>query len=346
MEEIEALLILTHIPKLSKLAVRKLLEQYGSATAALKNLSGWESMASWQEDLKAVSASNVHLLSFQDPRYPAAFHKLADAPLLLYIKGEIQPCDTRAVAVVGTRHCTLYGKEMTAQISADLAASGWTVVSGLARGIDTAAHDAAFKAGRTIAFIGSGLNQLYPKENTALAEQIAENGAVISEFPMHATPQKHHFPQRNRLISALSLGLVLMEAPLKSGAMITLEMAEKEGKPCFALPGRADYETFQGNHQLIKQKRAHLIENAQDILAILAPDQERGTEKSTQLSLFDLTSEEKNFLSILPPGEVGFEQLALQTKLPIAKLSSLLMELVLKQAIRELPGRLYKKTRV
>jgi DNA processing protein len=190
--------------------------------------------------------------------------------------------------------------------------------------------------------IGSGLGNIYPKENMGLAQRIAGQGAVISEYPMNAIPAKHHFPKRNRLVCALSQGVLLAEAPLKSGAMITMRLAEMQNKICFTLPGRADWETFKGNHSLIKSKKAALVENAGEMLSILHGGH-FSIAKTVQPELFGLDAEEVKLLKNFPAAEISLEELSLHSKLPIAKLSSLLMGLVLKRKIREFPGKLYKR---
>ena len=224
MNEIEALLILNHVPGMGPVKVRRLIEQMGLVAAARR----WENETAWRRDLACAEKEGVALIPYTDARYPSALLQLSDFPTLLYVKGELP--DGKALGIVGTRQCTHYGREMAEKIAEEVAVEGVTVVSGLARGIDTAAHLGALKSGRTVAFIGSGLADLYPTENAPLAERIAKQGAVVSEFPMLTPPDRHHFPRRNRLISALSQGVLLVEGPLKSGGMITMQMAESQGK--------------------------------------------------------------------------------------------------------------------
>ncbi|MBI2743037.1 MAG: DNA-protecting protein DprA [Chlamydiales bacterium] len=344
MHESEALLVLTHRLKPSE--VRKLVKAAGSAAEALKlahpQLAGWEAASDWREDLELATRHKIKLLAFTDPCYPSALLKLPDPPPLLYIKGKLAPEDEGGVGVVGTRICSLYGKEAAFKISEEVARFGLTVVSGLARGIDTAAHMGALKGGRSVAFIGSGLADLYPKENIKLAEEIAQRGAVISEHPMLTPPAKHLFPRRNRLIAALSAGSFLVEAPIKSGAMITMDYAHSLGKKCFALPGRIDVESFRGNHFLIKSGKALLVENGQEMVSILQPEKGKLSFEPTRNLAF-LEEEERALLLCFPSEEVSFDELASKAKLSIPKLSAKLMGLVLKGAIREFPGKYYKK---
>lgn len=344
MNEIESLLVLTHLLKPQEL--RKLIKGAGSASAALKlahpTLIGWEDNGKWREDLDLIERSNIKLLSFLDPSYPPSLLKLPDPPPLLYIKGNLQPEDEGGIGVVGTRICSLYGKEMACKISEEIASFELTVVSGLARGIDTAAHEGALRRGRTVAFIGSGLADLYPKDNLHLADRIAKQGAVISEHPMRTPPAKHLFPRRNRLIAAFSEGVFLVEAPVKSGAMITMDLAHTLEKKCFALPGRVDMDSFRGNHLLLKSQKALLVENGQEMVCLLQPEKGKLSFEADHKLAF-LEEDERLLLSCFPSEEISFEELAAKTNLPVAKLSAKLMGLVLKEAIREFPGKHYKK---
>jgi len=292
-----------------------------------------------EEELYQAEKLGISLISTTHPCYPKSLLQLKDPPLL-YVLGEI-PSLSSSIGIVGTRTCSIYGKEMAEKCAKECAAAGCTIISGLARGIDTAAHIGALHTGKTIAVIGSGLAAIYPQENKALAQEIADKGgAVISTYPLHTAPQKHHFPARNRILAALSLGMLLVEAPLKSGAMITMDLAYKMGKICAALPGRVDMESFKGNHLLLKTKKAELVENGADLLSLVlgvsAP------ENPKQLSLFELDEEEKNLLLKMGKQEKSLEEIAQCAQMPVAKVSALLMGLVLKQMVREFPGKLYK----
>ena len=348
-KEKEALLILNHLTALNTVKAKKLIEHFGSAQEVLnsKEYAHWHTCTEWQEDLALVERLGVHVISYQESHYPAALLSLADHPLILYVQGEIQAEDESAVALVGTRLCSIYGREIAEQFATHLAEEGICVVSGLALGIDTAAHIGALKRGRTIAFIGSGLGHIYPKDNQALAIKIANQGAVVSEFPMNFTPQKHHFPRRNRLISAFCKAVLLIEAPMKSGAMLTMDYATAQKKICFTIPGRIDSESFRGNHYLIKNQRAYLVENVPEMVSLLDIQRKNASflhsRPPAQLDFFDLSAEQQQLISSLPQSEVSVEEISARTGLPIAKLNALLMELVLKDKIREFPGKLYKK---
>lgn len=222
--------------------------------------------------MKILSKENkTRTLSLLDKDYPANLKYIYDPPSILYIKGNILPEDTIAVAVVGSRRATYYGLKNAENLGFQLAAGGITIISGLARGVDSAAHRGALKArGRTIAVLGSGLNKIYPRENEELVEEIAQNGAVISEFALDTPPLRQNFPRRNRIISGLSLGVVVVEAAKRSGALITANFALEQGREVFALPGKIDSFTSKGTHDLIKQG-AKLVESIEDIIEELEP---------------------------------------------------------------------------
>lgn len=329
------LLMLINQPGLGPVGIMRKIRESGSIEAAA---AGLESDEKWKKDYELVQKSGVSLISYQDPCYPESLLALPDFPPLLYVMGKLEKVPH--VAIIGTRAASIYGKEVAMRFGEELAASGITVVSGLARGIDTAAHMGALRGGKTAAIVGSGLSNLYPRENRVLAEKIAENGAVISEFPMATPPLREHFPRRNRLISGLSLGLCLIESPLKGGSMITMERGEKQGKKLFALPGRVDWPTFQGNHALLKERRAELVESSQEITAALSIKSPLFPKEREKISL---SSEERAFLERLPPEEKSIEEIAQLTQLPPMQLNVLLTRLILKKTMKEFPGKIYKK---
>lgn len=280
--ETEALLILSGIPKLGAAKAHKLIAQFGSAievlNAKLKDLSlvlgkdlaellvKWKQLEEWKQNLEWVEKFGVNLIAYTAKEYPKRLKEIADCPLILYVKGKLTAQDNRSIAIIGTRQCSIYGAKQAQKIAKELAKAGFTIVSGLAIGIDTAAHQGALQTGRTLAILGSGLADLYPKENYGLSKQIECQGAVISEFPMQTGPDRHHFPQRNRIIAAMTMATILIEAPLKSGSMIAVEKAQSYKRPVFALPGRVEDRSFEGNHLLIKTRQAELFESSTDIL--------------------------------------------------------------------------------
>lgn len=361
--ELEALIILSSIPQLGSVKIRTLVQQFGSAVNALeaspeqiaalpdfgpkttKGLNEWRSNNSWKKNIELAERHQANIISYTHPLYPKRLLEIPDFPILLYIKGEFIPADQRCIAVVGTRQASIYGLDMAERISQDLANMGFTVVSGLARGIDTAAHVGALRRGRTVAVIGSGLADVYPKENLALAQAIAERGVLMSEFPMETPPDRQNFPQRNRIVSGMTMATLLIEAPIKSGAMITMEKAFAYKRKLFAMPGRVDNDDFRGNHLLIKSGRAILIESAKDIVAsfenLFGLVEEFSPAK--RMSTTHLNDEELELYTKLPIQESSIDQIMQLTKLPVMKINVLLMGLVMKKVVREFPGKIYKK---
>ncbi len=362
MEEIKALLLLTNMPLLGSIKIRLLIEHFGSAVTAIqakkedlallpgfgaKILNSWDHFIhshDIRKNLELVERFQTTIITYQDPRYPKRLLELPDHPVLLYVKGNYAKQDQRCLAIVGTRHASLYGLEMAKKISKELAQAGFTIISGLASGIDTAAHQGALEAGRTLAILGSGISNIYPTENCDLASKITNQGALISEFPMTAPPDRTHFPQRNRIVSGMSMGTLLIEAPFRSGAMLTMNNALSQNRPLFALPGRADLDNFRGNHHLIKQRKAHLIEGSQDILNFFGELFHLPASTPPACSpLIPLEKEEVELIKKLPQEELSIDEIFKRTQLPIHQLNVLLMSLVLKKVIREYPGKIYKK---
>lgn len=363
-DELKALVMLNHFTYLGSVKIRLLLSHFKSAVDALRSpiadiaqlpgfgpkiVASWKEgldSHSWEQDLALVERYHAQLIPFTSPLYPKRLKQIPDFPLILYVMGQLTPSDQKSISIVGTRQPSLYGQEMALKISRDLGAQQYTIVSGLARGIDTAAHCGALESerGRTLAILGSGLANIYPRENSDLAKKICARGAIISEFPMNTAPNKQHFPQRNRIVSGLSLGTFLVEAPGSSGAMQTAEKALEQNRPVFTLPGRADQVYYRGNHSLIKKGKAQLIEEASDIMEHF--------DHQINPSLFDmpvftpcikLNEEEKILLDCLPDYELSIEEIVKQMQWPVAKLNALLMGLVMKKVMKEFPGKIYKK---
>jgi DNA processing protein len=250
-----------------------------------------------QVELAKAAAQAVLIVCPDDDTYPALLHTIPDPPLALYVRGTLQPRDLHAVAIVGSRKCSLYGREQAERFGALLAGAGITVISGGARGIDSAAHRGALQhpQGRTIAVLGSGVDVPYPPENTAFFDDIAQRGAVISEFPMGTPPNRENFPRRNRIVSGMSRGVLVVEADERSGALITARQAgDDHGRPVFALPGRVDNPLSKGPHQLIRDG-AVLTMGLEDILDGLGPVPHAVTEPT----LFDKPTNGDN--KIEPP---------------------------------------------
>jgi len=347
--KIKSLLIMLHARGLGRTTALQLIEAYGSAENAV--LQGWDpqqrlffdkwKVADWEIDWEIAEKEKVTLLTYDQELYPKNLLKSPGFPLILYVKGTLLPSDHQSLALVGTRNATLYGKQAAETLAKEIAPCGITIVSGLARGIDTAAHEGTLKgSGRTFAVLGSGLSTIYPSENRALSSKIVDSGALISEFPMKTAPSPGLFPQRNKTISGLSLGVCLVESPLEGGGMITMRVAEQQNKTLFALPGRIDWPTFEGNHLLLKQNKARLITCSSDLLNFF----NRSPMKNlTQHSQPGLTEEEIALLAKFTQQEKSVEELVLLTQLPIMQLNVLLTRLVLKKVVKEFPGKIYKK---
>jgi DNA processing protein len=303
-EDLRKMLALTMIPRVGPALYHRLMGAFGSAeavfgasvaelTAVCPQLKG-EAMEAIQAgpNLKAVKFQEetcarlkVRLVCERSSAYPAPLRTLPQPPPFLFIAGEWKPEDGQAVAVVGTRFPSAYGMRMARELTAGLGEAGFTIVSGLARGIDTLSHEAALSAGvRTVAVLGSGLDWIYPPENVPLARRIAKQGCVLSEFPMGMAPHATHFPRRNRLISALSLGTLVVEAGNDSGALITADYALDQGREVFAVPGAVHQPGSQGTHKLI-QEGAHLVERAADIVNLL-----QGTTQAVPARRFSLAA--------------------------------------------------------
>jgi DNA processing protein len=270
-----------------------------------------------------------------------------DPPFVLWVKGEYRSSDEKGLAVVGCRRPSAYGKAAALQLAEEIASYGYTVISGLARGIDSAAHEGAlaYAHGRTVAFLGSGLNDIYPPENRSLAEKISANGAVISEYPLDARPLALHFPQRNRLISGASRGVLVVEAGEGSGSLITVDHALEQGKTVFAVPGPIHHMQSQGTNELIRQG-AKLIMRAEDILlelGELVPDSTAGksSPRVSARSSENLTEEENRVLEKLSFAPVHVDPLSRESGIPPRRLNEMMFILEMKGYIKQLPGNVY-----
>ena len=302
---------------------------------------------SLHRELKAIEREHVDVRSVLDQTYPARLRMIADPPPLLYITGTLTEQDELAVAIVGARRATAAGRAMTEELSRDLAGAGMTVVSGLARGVDAAAHRGALAAqGRTIAVLGCGIDRTYPPEHERLRRQIEEQGAIISEVPMGAPPHSHHFPRRNRIISGLSMGVVVTEAAVGSGSLITARLATEQGREVFAVPGFVKEDTSRGTNALLKEGAA-LVERAQDVIDAILPQLEPALrlrlqpaqekrEQSRQLS-----KEEQRVHDALSYEPRTVDDVIASTGLSVSSVIASLLSLELSQRIKQLPGQRY-----
>ena len=334
------------VPQIGPVRLRALVDHFGSLEAAwhadsralqaagldrraLANLLAARRALDLDRELERLERAGVTVVTWDDEAYPARLREIAAPPPVLYVRGSLLADDEWSVAVVGTRRPTAYGLEMTRQLAGDLARSHITVVSGLARGIDSEAHHAALAAGgRTIAVLGSGLDRIYPPENVDLARQIVGSGAVISEYHFGTKPEAGNFPARNRVISGLTLGTLVVEAGETSGALITLRYALEQGRETFAVPGSALSRRSAGTNRLLQRGEAKLVTTVQDILEEL-----NLTMLAQQIEVRQVAPEneiEAQLLARLSTEPTHIDDLGRGTRLPIAQVSSTLALMELK----------------
>jgi len=299
-------------------------------------------------ELDICREHNIRLLLDTDPDFPRGLREIHDPPGVLYVRGELQPRDTLAIAIVGTRHATQYGLRLSERLASGLARAGLTIISGLARGIDAAAHRGALRAdGRTLAVLGGGLLRLYPPEHRTLAEQIVGHGAVIAELPPRVRPTGGTFPQRNRLVSGLSLGVVVVEAAERSGALISAEHAMEQGREVFAVPGSVESHVSRGCHRLLREG-ARLVESVDDVLEELGPLVEatqvatdRVVRHPAELLLNDVE------LAVLAKIEVeptSIDAIVVACALPVHRVLSTISVLEMRRLVRRVSGTLVART--
>ena len=288
--------------------------------------------------------------------YPELLKKIHSPPKVLYVNGSFKEDDKNAVAIVGSRRATYYGLEIAEKLGFDLAIRGVTVVSGMARGVDSAAHRGALKAkGRTIAVMGSGHNIIYPSENKKLYEEIAKTGAVITEFENDVPPLAENFPRRNRIISGLSLGVIVVEAARNSGALITANFAVEQDREVFAVPGRISSETSTGTNELIKDG-AKLVQTADDVLEELSLHEiepvageakeaiDTKISKQTKAYIYSsLTEDERKVYKILSDEPLYIDEVVKASKVELGKIAKVLLNLEMKRLIKELPGKQFMR---
>ncbi len=290
-----------------------------------------------------IARQGIHILTWEDESYPARLREIDQPPPVLYLRGEYLPDDVFAVGIVGTRRVTPYGRQVTEEIASFLAANGITVVSGLARGVDAVAHTAALKAGgRTIGVLGSGVDRIYPPEHRALAEQMAERGAVVSDYAPGTPPDASNFPPRNRIISGLSLAVVVIEAGETSGALITAEFAAEQGREVFAVPGSILAPQSKGTNKLI-QNGAQPLLSASDLMQAL--NLTRMGEHKAARKILPGDEVEAKLLAALGEQPIHVDELGNQTGLPIEKVSATLTLMELKGMVRQVGGMHYVSIR-
>ena len=299
-----------------------------------------------EAELALAANKDYRFVTLTDSNYPRLLREIPDPPPFLYVYGRLEG-NSANLAVVGSRNATGYGLSTTKDLCTSLASYNLTIVSSMALGIDTAAHQGALAAGgKTIAVLGSGLEKIYPVENRKLFHRIAENGAVVSEFPLMAGPEAHHFPIRNRIISGMSLGTVVVEASRKSGSLITARLAAEQNREVFAVPGSIQSFKSAGSHTLIKQG-AKLVEHAQDVIEELVPlvpfnqRLENNSPDLTNKKLELLSDDEVRVYQALDPYPVHIDDLARKICMQPGKLLSMLLKLELNGMVQQSPGKLF-----
>jgi DNA processing protein len=315
------------------------LRDAGLDRRTIENLVVARSQVDLDAELRRLEQSGAQLLTWDDPDYPRNLLNIAQPPPVLYVKGTMLPADEWAVALVGTRHASAYGREVARELASGLAASGVTVVSGLARGVDVTAHRAALEAGgRTIAVLGSGVDIIYPPEHKATAESIAQAGAVVSDYALGAPPDGANFPPRNRIISGLSKGVVIVEAGEVSGALITADFAAEQGRDVFAVPGNMHQRTSLGTNKLIQQG-AKMVTGVADVLEEL--NLALVTEHRTARAALPADATEQRLLACLSAEPVHIDELGAQIGVPISQVSGALAMMELKGMVRQVGGMNY-----
>src|SRR5205809_498342 len=364
MNATEACIALNMLPTVGPVRLRKLLEVFkepqqvlaakrgelrkveGIGNEVADQIANWESTIDLAGELKGVRDFGANVITQDLPSYPRPLREIHAPPIVLYVWGDLQERDHHAIGVIGARRTTHYGTESAKKLAYQLAYAGLTVISGLARGIDTAAHHGAIAAkSRTIAVIGSGLLEIYPPENRALADKIRNgNGAVVSEFSMQIQPDRQTFPMRNRIISGWSHGILVVEAGLNSGALITASQAIEQGRSVYAVPGHINAPSAMGSNRLIQQG-AKLVMSASDILEdleILLPNAIPSPEAAAR-PLPPLSEDERRVYEAIDSSETPIDQIATKCDLPSAIVSSTLLSLELKRLVKQLPGKYFVK---
>jgi DNA processing protein len=309
------------------------LRQSGLDTGSIRAINMWRPRISLDEEMAKLERHRVKVLTYHDAAYPARLKEIYDYPPLLYIRGSLLPEDEWCLAVVGTRRATVYGRQVAEEISADLARNKITVVSGLARGIDSVAHSSALAAGgRSIAVFACGLDIVYPSENAGLARQITEQGALISEYPLGTRPKADKFPRRNRIMSGMSLGVLVVEASETSGAMITAHLAAEQNREVFAVPGGIISTASRGTNRLI-QEGAKLVRGYGDILEEL-----NLTTVARQMEMKEIipaSDTESRLLKELSAEPTHIDEVCRSSGLPASAVSSTLAIMELKGLVKQ-----------
>lgn len=347
---------LTDVPEIGPVTAKKLLAIYkkpeaifnatykelsairGVGASKAKNIKEYSRFKNIETQLKVLESKGIRIVAINDKEYPESLKNTEDSPVILYAKGMMQKEDRYAIAIVGSRRYSPYGKLTAEKLSSELASMGFTIVSGLARGIDTLAHASAIKSGgRSIAVLGSGIDVPYPPENKGLMEKISMSGCVISEFQPGTKPDKENFPRRNRIISGLSLGVLVVEATADSGSLITTSYAVEQGREVFAVPGNINSKNSIGTNALIK-KGAKLVQNAEDVIMELAPVL-KGFIKMKEKSKIELSVDEQRLCDIMTAEPKHVDLLSRESNMSASKVLGILLGLELKGVVKQAEGK-------
>ncbi|MBR7143327.1 MAG: DNA-processing protein DprA [Lentisphaeria bacterium] len=365
----DACIILNMISGIGYARYKALVRRFGSPAAVLQatrseisEVKGFggnlaDTVANWQQEInytaeiELANRSGVRIYTIEDGDYPDVLRQLVDPPLVLYVRGTLPDFNSNCVSIVGSRRMSAYGDRMTRQFAADAVMAGWKVISGLAFGVDASAHKSTLAAGGiTVGVLGGGLLRVHPQEHVPLAAAIVKNhGAIISEFPMNFPVSRQSFPRRNRIVAALSLATVVIEAGVESGALITAHMALEQGKAVFALPGRVDEPQAAGCNLLIRDCGAKLVTSFQDVLSDfdflpgLSPREETFTEPPPEKAPAKLFNEAEELIcrDLTVNGPDSLDDLAVRTKLAAGALAGTLMALEIRDVIVKSPGNIY-----
>lgn len=360
-EEIRNFLALTSIKDLGPVSIKRLVKHFGSAKAVfnselesllsvdgikqetarrIKSFSDWEKI---DKIIKGCEREGINIYTINDPDYPSLLREIHDSPTVLFCKGGLRDIDNFSLSIVGSRKPTDYGRRVTEKLASELASLGITIVSGLARGVDSIAHNAALSvSGRTVAILGSGVSVIYPPENKKLAERITISGALISEFFPDESPKRENFPKRNRLISGMTLGTLVTEATTNSGALITATFAIEQGREVFAVPGNITSKNSEGTNLLIK-KGAKLVQSVEDILEEIAAFIHLLRESSRrEQNLVDLDSSEQAIFNLLD-SPMQLDEIVIKTGLSVQKVLESLLTLEIKGLIDKFEGKFIRR---
>lgn len=364
----EALIALNMIEHVGPVRLRRLMDHFGDAPAILKasraalmqvhgigedvaeTIATWEMSVDLPSELARIKEFGCEVVTQEDENFPSLLREIYDPPIVLYVKGTLTKQDGQGIAIVGTRHTSHYGQECARKMAYQLAYVGMTIVSGGARGVDTAAHQGAMSAkGRTVAVLGTGINIVFPAENVELFERIASNGAVITQFPFSRKADRQSFPIRNRIVAGMTLGTLVVEAALNSGALITANFATEYGRQIFAVPGRIDSPGSKGVHDLLK-KGAKLCEGAEDVLCefeyLFPPTNKPASPAETGiLPALQLSANEQAALDAIGTEEMPIDDIIRRTGLPSSAVSVALLSLEMKRVIKQLPGKVFFRNR-